>query len=81
MEKKFGFFLEVLKYGVPHHGGLAFGIDRWLMALLKESSIKEVIPFPKTNKGQDLMTGAPASLEEKILEEDLNIKLFKYEKS
>ncbi len=81
LEKKFGFFLEVLKYGVPPHGGLAFGIDRWLMALLKESSIKEVIPFPKTNKGQDLMTGAPASLEEKILEEDLNIKIFKNENS
>ena len=77
LEEKFGFFLEVLKYGVPPHGGLAFGIDRWLMALLKENSIKEVIPFPKTNKGQDLMTGAPAALENKILEEDLNIKLIK----
>ena len=77
LEEKFGFFLEVLKYGVPPHGGLAFGIDRWLMVLLKENSIKEVIPFPKTNKGQDLMTGAPAALENKILEEDLNIKLIK----
>ena len=43
-QDKFGFFLEVLKYGVPPHGGLAFGIDRWLMAMLKENSIKEVIP-------------------------------------
>ena len=75
LEDKFGFFLEVLKYGVPPHGGLAFGIDRWLMAMLKENSIKEVIPFPKTNKGQDLMTGAPASVEENILLEDLNIKI------
>ena len=77
--EKFGFFLEVLKYGVPPHGGLAFGIDRWLMAMLKENSIKEVIPFPKTNKGQDLMTGAPAEIEENILAEDLRIKLLKVE--
>ena len=79
-QEKFGFFLEVLKYGVPPHGGLAFGIDRWLMAMLKENSIKEVIPFPKTNKGQDLMTGAPAEIEEHILAEDLRLKLLKIEK-
>ncbi len=77
LEDKFGFFLEVLKYGVPPHGGLAFGIDRWLMAMLKENSIKEVIPFPKTNKGQDLMTGAPAGIEENILEKDLSLQLMK----
>ncbi len=80
LEDKFGFFLEVLKYGVPPHGGLAFGIDRWLMAMLKENSIKEVIPFPKTNKGQDLMTGAPAGIEESILEKDLNLQLLEIEK-
>lgn len=79
-QDKFGFFLEVLKYGVPPHGGLAFGIDRWLMAMLKENSIKEVIPFPKTNKGQDLMTGAPAEIEENILTEDLRLKLLETEK-
>ena len=79
-QDKFGFFLEVLKYGVPPHGGLAFGIDRWLMAMLKENSIKEVIPFPKTNKGQDLMTGAPAEIEESILAEDLRLKLLETEK-
>ena len=79
-QEKFGFFLEVLKYGVPPHGGLAFGIDRWLMAMLKENSIKEVIPFPKTNKGQDLMTGAPAEIEESILAEDLRLKLLETEK-
>jgi len=77
--EKFGFFLEVLKYGVPPHGGLAFGIDRWLMAMLKENSIKEVIPFPKTNKGQDLMTGAPAEIEENVLADDLRLKLLKVE--
>ena len=79
-QEKFGFFLEVLKYGVPPHGGLAFGIDRWLMAMLKENSIKEVIPFPKTNKGQDLMTGAPSEIEENILAEDLRLKLLEIEK-
>ena len=80
LEDKFGFFLEVLKYGVPPHGGLAYGIDRWLMAMLKEDSIKEVIPFPKTNKGQDLMTGAPARIEEQVLEDDLRLKLLEVEK-
>ena len=79
-QDKFGFFLEVLKYGVPPHGGLAFGIDRWLMAMLKENSIKEVIPFPKTNKGQDLMTGAPAEIEENVLADDLRLKLLENEK-
>lgn len=79
-QEKFGFFLEVLKYGVPPHGGLAFGIDRWLMAMLKENSIKEVIPFPKTNKGQDLMTGAPAEIEENVLAEDLRLKLLEKKK-
>ena len=80
LEDKFGFFLEVLKYGVPPHGGLAYGIDRWLMAMLKEDSIKEVIPFPKTNKGQDLMTGAPAGIEKQVLEDDLRLKLLEIEK-
>ena len=71
---KFGFFLETLSYGVPPHGGLAFGLDRWLMAMQKETSIKEVIPFPKTNKGQDLLTGAPASVDIKQLSEELKLK-------
>ena len=71
---KFGFFLETLSYGVPPHGGLAFGIDRWLMAMLKENSIKEVIPFPKTNKGQDLLTGAPADIDRAQLENELKLQ-------
>ncbi|MBP6102256.1 MAG: aspartate--tRNA ligase [Leptotrichiaceae bacterium] len=81
LEDKFGFFLEALRYGVPPHGGMAYGIDRWLMVMLKESSIKEVIPFPKTNKGQDLMMDAPASVDVKVLEEDLKIKVINEEKN
>ncbi|MGL5123184.1 MAG: aspartate--tRNA ligase [Fusobacteriaceae bacterium] len=78
---KFGFFIDAFKYGAPPHGGLAFGIDRWLMVMLKETSIRDVIPFPKTNKGQCLMTEAPGKVDEKqlmelslkvILEEDKN---------
>ena len=66
---KFGFFLDAFKYGAPPHGGLAFGIDRWLMVMLKEESIRDVIPFPKTNKGQCLMTEAPNIVDDKQLDE------------
>ncbi|MDO4690778.1 MAG: aspartate--tRNA ligase [Fusobacterium sp.] len=68
-KERFGFFLEAFKYGAPPHGGLAFGIDRWLMVMLKEESIRDVIPFPKTNKGQCLMTEAPNIVDEKQLQE------------
>lgn len=74
-DEKFGFFLEALKYGVPPHGGIAFGFDRWLMVMLNESSIKEVIPFPKTNKGQDLMMGSPADVDKNQLKEDLMLNV------
>ena len=67
--EKFGFFVDAFKFGAPPHGGLAFGIDRWLMVMLKENSIRDVIPFPKTNKGQCLMTEAPGFVEEDQLEE------------
>ena len=67
--EKFGFFLEAFKYGAPPHGGMAYGVDRFLMVLLKETSIRDVIPFPKTNKGQCLMTEAPGYVDEKQLEE------------
>lgn len=68
-KERFGFFLEAFKYGAPPHGGLAFGIDRWLMVMLKEESIRDVIPFPKTNKGQCLMTEAPNIVDDKQLDE------------
>ena len=67
--EKFGFFLEAFKYGAPPHGGMAYGVDRFLMVLLGESSIRDVIPFPKTNKGQCLMTEAPSYVEDSQLEE------------
>ncbi len=67
--EKFGFFVDAFKFGAPPHGGLAFGIDRWLMVMLKENSIRDVIPFPKTNKGQCLMTEAPGFVEKEQLEE------------
>lgn len=75
--EKFGFFVDAFKYGAPPHGGLAFGIDRWLMVMLKEGSIRDVIPFPKTNKGQCLMTEAPNRVDEAQLKE-LSLSLVKH---
>jgi len=73
-EKRFGWFLEALRYGTPPHAGFAFGVDRLVMALQNESSIREVIPFPKTQTGLDPMTGAPTWVDDEQLEE-LGIEL------
>ena len=69
IERKFGFFVEALKYGTPPHGGLAFGLDRFVMTLLNKTNIKDVIAFPKTQSATDLMSQAPTKVEDTQLEE------------
>jgi aspartyl-tRNA synthetase len=68
-KQRFGFFLESLEYGTPPHGGLALGLDRICALLAGESSIREVIPFPKTTQAVDLMCDAPSTVDPRQLRE------------
>lgn len=74
VKEKFGHMLEAFEYGVPPHGGIATGIDRFVMIMMNEPSIREVIAFPKTGDGRDLMMNAPAEIDEKQIKE-LHLKL------
>ena len=72
--ERFGFLLNAFKYGVPPHAGLAYGLDRLIMLMAKEDSIRDVIAFPKTKDASCIMTEAPNVVDKKQLDE-LGIQL------
>ncbi len=69
VQKRFGFLLEAFQFGAPPHGGVAFGLDRLLAILSGETSIREVITFPKNSSASCPLTGAPSDVEDKQLRE------------
>jgi aspartyl-tRNA synthetase len=72
--RKFGFLLDALSYGAPPHGGIAFGLDRMVAMMAGVEQIRDVIAFPKTQRGQDLLVDAPSPATEQQLR-DLHIRL------
>ena len=73
-QRRFGWFLEALRYGTPPHAGFAIGLDRFVSIIQNEPNIREVMPFPKTQTGADPLTGSPAPVEQVQLDE-LGIRL------
>jgi aspartyl-tRNA synthetase len=69
VENRFGYMLKAFTYGAPPHGGIAFGLDRIVALLCGTTSIRDVIAFPKTQKGQDLMAGSPTPVTARQLKE------------
>ena len=68
-QEQFGFLMNAFKYGAPPHGGLAYGLDRWVSIFAGLDSICDCIAFPKNNSGRDVMLDAPGTLDQKQLDE------------